>query len=79
MTNIGFIQDPTLFPTLLGVQWAQKNYEDKSELAHLLSGVHTVLCFFLSHKDPKGVNQKRLIDAAVDAGVKRYAASEWSM
>lgn len=67
------------FPTLPGVQWAQTNYEDRSVLARLLSGVHTVLCFFIAHKDPEGVAQKRLIDAALEAGVKRYAASEWSM
>jgi hypothetical protein len=41
--------------------------------------VHTVLCFFISHKDAGGVDQKRLIDAAIEAGVQRYAASEWSI
>ncbi|KIL93742.1 hypothetical protein FAVG1_02303 [Fusarium avenaceum] len=33
----------------------------------------------IAHKDPEGAAQKRLIDAALDAGVKRYAASEWSI
>ncbi|KAH7142693.1 hypothetical protein B0J13DRAFT_636302 [Dactylonectria estremocensis] len=77
---IGLVRkDPKLLPNLPGVHWAQTNYEDKSQLVHLLRGVHSVLCFFISHKDPGGVSQKCLIDAAIEAGVKRYAASEWSI
>ncbi|KAH6954236.1 hypothetical protein DER45DRAFT_615566 [Fusarium avenaceum] len=77
---VGLVRkDPMSLPTLSGVQWTQTNYEDRSVLARLLSGVHTVLCFFIAHKDPEGAAQKRLIDAALDAGVKRYAASEWSI
>lgn len=77
---IGLVRkDPKLLPKPRGVRWAQTNYENKSQLVHLLRGVHTVLCFFISHKDPGGVSQKRLIDAAIEAGVERYAASEWSI
>ncbi|KAH7240520.1 hypothetical protein B0J15DRAFT_516041 [Fusarium solani] len=77
---VGLVRkNPSSFPALSGVQWVQTNYEDTSELVRLLSGVHTVLCFFIAHKDSGGAAQKRLIDAAVDAGVKRYAASEWSI
>lgn len=44
----------------------------------MLKGVHTVLCFIVVHLDPDNESQKRLIDAAIEAGVKRYAPSEWS-
>jgi nucleoside-diphosphate-sugar epimerase len=77
---IGLVRkDPKSLPETRGVRWAQTNYKDRSQLVHLLRGVHTVLCFFISHKDAGGVDQKRLIDAAIEAGVQRYAASEWSI
>jgi hypothetical protein len=56
----------------------QTTYQDKYELVQLLKGVHTVLCFFTVHLDPGSETQKRLIDAAVEAGVKRYAPAEWA-
>ncbi|OAQ70229.1 hypothetical protein VFPPC_02732 [Pochonia chlamydosporia 170] len=71
-------KNPNDFPPLPGVQWIQTTYEDKTELVRLLQGVHTLLCFYAVHLDPGSETQKRLIDAAVEAGVKRYAPSEWS-
>ncbi|KAF4949143.1 hypothetical protein FSARC_13581 [Fusarium sarcochroum] len=71
-------KDPSTFPHLPGVEWIQTNYEDKAELIGLLQGVHTVLCFFAVHNDPGSETQKRLINAAVEAGVKRYAPSDWA-
>ncbi|KAJ3545895.1 hypothetical protein NM208_g2268 [Fusarium decemcellulare] len=71
--------DPSTFPSLPGVTWVQTNYEDKAELVKLLSGIHTVLCFIAVHLDPGNESQKRIIDAAIEAGVKRYAPSEWSV
>ncbi|KPM34372.1 hypothetical protein AK830_g12202 [Neonectria ditissima] len=71
-------KDPSGFPSLPGVKWVQTTYEDKSELIRLFEGVHTVLCFIAVHLDPGNENQKRIIDAAIEAGVKRYAPSEWS-
>jgi hypothetical protein len=65
-------------PALPGVQWVQTTYEDKDELVHILKGIDTLLCFFAVHLDPGSKTQKRLIDAAVEAGVRRYAPSEWS-
>ena len=53
-------------------------FEDKAELVSLLTGVDTLFCFFPAQLDKDGEAQKRLIDAAVEAGVKRYAPSEWS-
>ncbi|KAI1099399.1 NAD(P)-binding protein [Jackrogersella minutella] len=76
---IGLIRrDPASFPSLPGVKWVQTTYEDKSELVRLFEGVETVLTFFPVHFDPGNVTQKRLIDAAVEAGVKRFAPSEWA-
>jgi len=66
------------FPELTGVKWIQTDYNDESELVELLRGVNTVLCFFAVHLDPGCETQKRLIDAAVKAGVERYAPSEWA-
>jgi hypothetical protein len=40
--------------------------------------VHTVLSFVVTTADPEGIVQKVLIDASIDAGVKRFAPSEWA-
>jgi uncharacterized protein YbjT (DUF2867 family) len=61
------------------VQWIQTNYEDKSDLVKMFQGVDAVLCFFPVHLDPGNVLQKRLIDAAIEAGVRRFAPSEWAV
>ncbi|ETS76627.1 hypothetical protein PFICI_12014 [Pestalotiopsis fici W106-1] len=73
-----FRKDPESVPSLTGVEWVKTLFEDKSELVGLLAGVHTLLCFFPAHLDKNSEAQKRLIDTAVEAGVKRYAPSEWS-
>ncbi|KIL86431.1 hypothetical protein FAVG1_10260 [Fusarium avenaceum] len=70
--------EASTFPALTGVKWIQTDYNDESELVELLRGVNTVLCFFAVHLDPGCETQKRLIDAAVKAGVERYAPSEWA-
>lgn len=61
-----------------GVTWAKTDYSDKKLLSSILDGVHTVLSFVGGSQDPGSVNQKNLIDAAVTAGVRRFAPSEWS-
>lgn len=58
--------------------WVRTSYKDPLELARILRGVHTVLSFILVHSDRGNVAQKHLIDAAVQAGVKRFAPSEWA-
>ncbi|KAI4600015.1 hypothetical protein KJ359_001116 [Pestalotiopsis sp. 9143b] len=73
-----FRKDPESIPTLPGVEWIKTLFEDKTELVSLLTGVNTLFCFFPAQLDKDGEAQKRLIDAAVEAGVKRYAPSEWS-
>lgn len=80
MTSVSLTKatkDPSEFPQLKGVEWVQTDYSDKKELVDILRGVNTVLCFFAVHLDPGSENQKRLIDAAVEASVKRFAPSEW--
>ncbi|CAI6304622.1 unnamed protein product [Periconia digitata] len=61
-----------------GVTSAQTTYQSVDELATILKGVHTVLCFITPQSDPGNTSQKTLIDAAVKAGVKRFAPSEWA-
>lgn len=56
----------------------QTSYGDEAELVNLFEGVETVLCFFAVLNDPGNVVQKRIIDASVKAGVKRYAPAEWA-
>ena len=61
-----------------GVTWIKTNYQDTKQLAEILKGVDTVLSFVVVQSDPGSVVQKNLIDAAVQAGVKRFAPSEWA-
>ncbi|KAF3926113.1 hypothetical protein ABW21_db0203258 [Orbilia brochopaga] len=58
--------------------WARVDYEDINGLTEALRSVHTVLCFITPQSDPGNSAQKSLINAAVEAGVKRYAPSEWA-
>ena len=53
------------------------NYDVKQELVDALQDIHTVLSFIQLLSDPGNTSQKSLIDAAVAAGVKRFAPSEW--
>ncbi|KAF2804552.1 NAD(P)-binding protein [Mytilinidion resinicola] len=61
-----------------GVTWIKANYEDPEQLAQILQGVHTVLSFVAISGDAASTIQRNLIDAAILAGVKRFAPSEWS-
>ncbi|KAF4457195.1 hypothetical protein F53441_839 [Fusarium austroafricanum] len=62
-----------------GVKWFKTSYTDVEELTNILEGVHTVLSFMsVSPGDTATGPQERLIDAAVNAGVKRFAPSEWA-
>ncbi len=58
--------------------WVKTSYQDPKELTKILQGVHTVLSFIVTQSDPGSVSQKNLIDAAIQAGVKRFAPSEWA-
>lgn len=60
------------------VRCVKVNYNDKGQLADALRGVHTVLSFIVVQQDSGNVSQKTLVDACVDAGVTRFAPSEWA-
>lgn len=55
------------------------DFSDKDGLVGVLQGVHTILSFIVVHNDTDNVAQKTLIDAAIEAGVKRIAPSEWAL
>ncbi|KAK2751973.1 hypothetical protein FQN55_008715 [Onygenales sp. PD_40] len=57
--------------------WRTVDYHDKSSLAAALRGTHTLLSFVQLLSDPGQIAQRNLIDASVQAGVKRFAPSEW--
>ncbi|KXX80390.1 Isoflavone reductase IRL [Madurella mycetomatis] len=61
-----------------GVVWRRVDYEDVNTLVSVLRGVDVVLSFIQLLQDPGNKAQKNLIDAAVLAGVKRFAPSEWA-
>ncbi|KAF9870063.1 hypothetical protein CkaCkLH20_12422 [Colletotrichum karsti] len=55
------------------------NYDDRNALTETLRGCDVVLCFFTG-ADPASATQREkvLIDAAINAGVRRFAPSEWA-
>ncbi|KAI0905083.1 hypothetical protein F4823DRAFT_628092 [Ustulina deusta] len=60
-----------------GVKWQAVDYNDQGALVEALRGIHTVLSFVQLLSDPEQKAQKNLIDAAISAGVKRFAPSEY--
>ncbi|KJX95894.1 nmrA-like family protein [Zymoseptoria brevis] len=71
-------QDPAQVTLPNGVQAVQLDYKEKSSIVDALKGVETVFSFIITGKDPGNVAQKNLIDACVEAKVKRFAPSEWT-
>jgi uncharacterized protein YbjT (DUF2867 family) len=59
-----------------GLTWKVVDYSDKESLTKALQGFHTVLSFVQILADQGAMSQKNLIDAAIAAGVKRFAPSE---
>lgn len=53
------------------------NYSDHHDLVEALRGTHTLLSFLQLLSDPESKSQKNLIDAAIAAGVRRFAPSEY--
>ncbi|KIW12377.1 hypothetical protein PV08_09654 [Exophiala spinifera] len=62
---------------LPGIQRRVVDYSDQNSLVEALRGFHTLLSFIQPLSDPEGRVQKTLIDAAIAAGVKRFAPSEY--
>ncbi|EED19053.1 conserved hypothetical protein [Talaromyces stipitatus ATCC 10500] len=59
------------------IHWHMVEYDDKNGLIEALHGTHTLLSFVQILSDPDQNSQKNLIDAAIAAGVKRFAPSEY--
>ncbi len=78
-------KDPATFPKQAGLKWVQTLFKDKSELIALFQGIDVVLNFIVVANDPNNevaerlVDAAGLVDAAVEAGFKRFAPSEWAM
>ncbi|KAJ3546503.1 hypothetical protein NM208_g1976 [Fusarium decemcellulare] len=62
-----------------GIFWLHVDYDDQSGLVDKLRGTDVLLCFF-SAQDFSTVSQreKNLIDAAILAGVRRFALAEYA-
>lgn len=69
-------QDATPENAIDGTTWVKVDYSDKQGLAQALQGVHTALSFLVFGDTSI---QENLIDAAIEAGVKRFAPSEWAV
>ncbi|KAK8101495.1 hypothetical protein PG999_011869 [Apiospora kogelbergensis] len=67
--------EPDGLPT--GIKWQTVDYQDKNGLVRDLQGIHTLLSFVQLLSDPNQESQRNLIDAAILAGVKRFAPSEY--
>jgi uncharacterized protein YbjT (DUF2867 family) len=59
------------------VTWIKADYENPKQLAQILQGVDVVLSL-ISENNAVSITQKNLIDASIQAGVKRFAPSEWA-
>ncbi|KAK6361029.1 hypothetical protein TWF730_007144 [Orbilia blumenaviensis] len=60
-----------------GISWKTVDYGNREQLIKALHGTHTLLSFIQILSDPDQISQKNLIDAAIAAGVKRFAPSEY--
>ncbi|KAK4206962.1 bifunctional pinoresinol-lariciresinol reductase 2 [Rhypophila decipiens] len=57
----------------------QVDYHNVETLTAALKGVNVVLSFILPYADKDNLAQKTLIDACIEAGVGRFAPSEWAL
>ncbi|KAI0179008.1 NAD(P)-binding protein [Hypoxylon sp. FL1284] len=64
-------------PTSPEIHWKTVDYDDETSLVDALRGIHTLLSFVQILSDPDQKAQKNLINAAIAAGVKRFAPSEY--
>ncbi|KAJ5709555.1 hypothetical protein N7493_009846 [Penicillium malachiteum] len=60
-----------------GTSWIKADYTSVEQLTQVLQGVHTVLSFVTESEGGGSPVQFNLIDASLEAGVKRFAPSEW--
>ncbi|KKO98908.1 hypothetical protein THAR02_08974 [Trichoderma harzianum] len=66
---------PKTFTSTL--EWQLVDYNNVNSLTRALNGVHTLLSFIQTLGDFEQKVQKNLIDAAIEAGVKRFSPSEY--
>ncbi|KAL5000909.1 hypothetical protein BDV10DRAFT_199555 [Aspergillus recurvatus] len=71
-------KDAPSTPLPSSITWIKTDYSDTEKLADILNGVHTVLSFVIEQETETSPVQRRLIDASIAAGVKRFAPSEWA-
>ncbi|KAI6084913.1 NAD(P)-binding protein [Hypoxylon rubiginosum] len=69
-------ESPTA-PIASEIHWKAVDYDDEKSLVEALRGTHTLLSFVQVLSDPDQKSQKNLINAAIAAGVKRFAPSEY--
>lgn len=62
-----------------GVSYKKVDYQDRSSLTSALRGFDVCLSFLVVHLDTNCTTQKNLIHACIDAGVRRFAPSEWGI
>jgi hypothetical protein len=72
------MENASSLPAIKGAIWVQIDYTNREILTERLNGVHVVLSFITPQTDPGNMAQRNLIDAAIQAGVKRFAPSEWA-
>ncbi|PNP41462.1 hypothetical protein TGAM01_v209472 [Trichoderma gamsii] len=70
-------RDPSSNDAVPGTTWRTVDYSNQSALVEALKGTHTLLSFLQIMYESGQESQKQLIDAAVAAGVKRFAPSEY--
>ncbi|KAK3390029.1 hypothetical protein B0H63DRAFT_428580 [Podospora didyma] len=70
-------KDPVVEEFIEGTTWVKVDYADQTAVVKAIQGVHTLLSFIVAHLDVDCIAQKTLIHAAIEAGVKRFAPSEW--
>ncbi|CAF0850072.1 unnamed protein product [Rotaria sordida] len=73
-------QDPLSLPDLTtkGVDVVKVNYSDHRSLVFELQGVHTVIVCLNGIDESAIKSQLNLLDACIEAKVKRFAPSEWA-
>ncbi|KAH8689217.1 hypothetical protein GQ44DRAFT_720580 [Phaeosphaeriaceae sp. PMI808] len=61
------------------IQWIMVDYNNYSSLVSALRGIDTVLSFAVTMDGDANIKlEKQIIDAAIEAGVSRFAPSQWS-
>lgn len=73
-------QDPSSLPELQaqGVDVVKVDYTDHKSLVSELQGVHTVIVCLVGTDEVAMKSQLNLLDACLEAKVKRFAPSEWA-